>query len=665
MQNLRLVSSLGAKLFFLTAGLVLVTVAVNSWQSARLFKKDLERFSEDETIIQARQAAQISAALVDNWALQMGLVMHQIGGLNDAARNLQLAQFLAASPELVAIHLSKRDNTKQISMNYAFTKQTRSARFDGQNPATLAADLRAKTLALMPKTKSEEKDKDKVKPMILRNLTPVTKLPLLALAMPFTYAGGEEVWATLVVWQNRLSSLLPTSKLISTVFIDGQGKVLSASERSSLLGGDPLTISNLLPLARQSEASSGFTTFSDDKGGNWLGAFAKVQGSSQAWVMVRRDARAVEEAAQALIKRTVVWAWVFMLVAVMVSVIGASGLTRNIRDLTAVTKQIAGGDFDTKVSASSRDEVGVLARSIGEMAQKIKSLLVSQVAQARLEQEIATAKIVQESFFPKGAANSQALQLAWKSRSASECGGDWWGHFPLDDGRELICIADATGHGAPAALVTAIAYATTTFVAEFNRRYQQGATRIRVSPSSLLDDLNRILNQALGGQLGMTFFAASFDPSAGELTYANAGHNFPLYMANTAAAQAEQKIASLNKAMGAPLGFEPVSIYKDKTMQLHAGDKIIFYTDGLIECTSAEQKQWGKLSLTKVLKTQLHANVQDMASAVFDKAFEHFGTVPLGDDVTLVVAEINSDWREPTPGLVPGSSGSALDVDAT
>ena len=663
MQNLRLVSSLGAKLFFLTAGLVLVTVTVNSWQSTRLFKKDLERFSEDETILQAREAAQISAALVDNWTLQMGLVMHQLAGLNDAARNLQLAQFLAASPELVAIHLSRRDHSKQISMNYAFTKQTRSVRFDGQDPAAVAVDLRSKTLALMPKTKSE--DKDKTKPMILRNLTPVTKLPLLALAMPFTYAGGEEVWATLVVWQNRLSSLLPSSKLISTVFIDSQGKVLSASEKSSLLGGDPLTVSNLLPLARQSDASSGFTTFSDEQGGRWLGAFSKVQGSSTTWVMIRRDARAVEEAAQALIKRTVVWAWVFMLAAVMVSVLGASGLTRNIRDLTAATKQIAGGDFDTKVSASSRDEVGVLAQSIGEMALKIKSLLVSQVAQARLEQEIATAKIVQESFFPKGAANSQALHLAWKSRSASECGGDWWGHFPLDDGRELICIADATGHGAPAALVTAIAYATTTFVAEFNRRYQQGTTRIRVSPSRLLEDLNRILNQALGGQLGMTFFAASFDPSAGQLTYANAGHNFPLYMANTAAAQAEQKIASLNKAMGSPLGFEPVAIYKDKTMQLHAGDRIIFYTDGLIECTSEEQKQWGKINLTKVLKTQLNANVQDMATAVFEKAFEHFGAVPLGDDVTLVVAEINSAWREPTPDLVPGASGSALDVDAT
>src|SRR5690606_11851732 len=115
---------------------------------------------------------------------------------------------------------------------------------------------------------------------------------------------------------------------------------------------------------------------------------------------------------------------------------------------------IAQGNFDKRVKVKGHDEVGALSDSVNDMADKIVLYMEEMKEKARLENEVAVAQLVQSSFFPRSSLTSPDLQVFGHFEPASECGGDWWGIADHGDWR-IFFIADATGHGVPAALLTA------------------------------------------------------------------------------------------------------------------------------------------------------------------------------------------------------------------
>src|SRR5690606_35325869 len=159
---------------------------------------------------------------------------------------------------------------------------------------------------------------------------------------------------------------------------------------------------------------------------------------------------------------------------------------------------------------------------------------------------------------------------------------------------EYVLIADATGHGAPAALVTAMAYAGYRTLGELLR----GKLSNNRSPAELLEVVNRVLWDAGRGTTTMTCFAAMIDPRTGEMRFANAGHNVPALIPledsddRINSKRRKQRHISLN-SRGNPLGMIPDSTFQEHTFSLKAGDKIVMYTDGIIECTNAQGEAWG------------------------------------------------------------------------
>jgi sigma-B regulation protein RsbU (phosphoserine phosphatase) len=116
-----------------------------------------------------------------------------------------------------------------------------------------------------------------------------------------------------------------------------------------------------------------------------------------------------------------------------------------------MTQELASGNFSKRVKLKGSDEVGALSDSINDMANKIVVFMEEMKEKARLENEVAVAQLVQASFFPE---STQLPDITGHMEPASECGGDWWGYFDHGDWR-VVFIADATGHGVPAALLTA------------------------------------------------------------------------------------------------------------------------------------------------------------------------------------------------------------------
>jgi sigma-B regulation protein RsbU (phosphoserine phosphatase) len=171
-----------------------------------------------------------------------------------------------------------------------------------------------------------------------------------------------------------------------------------------------------------------------------------------------------------------------------------------------------------------------------------------------------------------------------------------------------------------------------------------------LKPSQVLSWMNETMWKAGKGKTTMTFFIGFFDFDRGELIYANAGHNPPFLIPSSLDDRRfnpnSLKIEAIPiRLAGTPLGALPDSTYKDCSMPIAAGDKFMFYTDGLIECTNSQLEMWGKRSMQKAFKGARESTIKEVQSRFINAAFQHFDNHPLADDVTVVVAGISQDWQ--------------------
>ncbi len=359
-------------------------------------------------------------------------------------------------------------------------------------------------------------------------------------------------------------------------------------------------------------------------------------------LIIHQDTGAIQQAIMSFIIEMLKWTIFFVLLAVFFSNLIVKNLLRNLHDLTGATLKVGQGHFNTTIPVRSQDEIGQLSSSFNLMTKKIVSLLESETQKARLEQELSTAQTIQNTFFKDKAIEKEHLRISSFYKPASECGGDWWGYFPLGDGLDLILIGDATGHGVPAALVTAIAYACSSIHAG---QMEEGLSTPD-DPSLVLRTLNTLLNKTLGGEICMSFLALIIDSQHERLIYSNAGHPFPLLIpANGADERLSNKklpyrsLMQKHKAANI-LGIDPATEFFIDEVPLREGDKILIYTDGLTECTDQKGKQWGSRGLQKILTEHKALQPEQLQSTIKDQviSFNAKGD-QFADDITLVVIE--------------------------
>ncbi len=252
-------------------------------------------------------------------------------------------------------------------------------------------------------------------------------------------------------------------------------------------------------------------------------------------------------------------------------------------------------------------------------------------AQAK-EAELKMAAAVQQTLIPKQLPIVSNLELSSYYQSASETGGDWYGFMTQIPQHFYILIGDVTGHGAPAAMITAnICGACRTLENLY------GEKQIAPSPAELLKQLNQSVLAAGSSDLWMTFFIARIDLENGWLTFSNAGHNFPFLI------KADGNLKHLlnrNSHLG-----HPNNHFTENGCQLEAGDLLFFYTDGLIENENPQGKMWGHQRLGHFLKKHHDLSVNGIKDFILNKAFQFFGDQPPEDDLTLVACKVLVPFR--------------------
>jgi serine phosphatase RsbU (regulator of sigma subunit) len=199
------------------------------------------------------------------------------------------------------------------------------------------------------------------------------------------------------------------------------------------------------------------------------------------------------------------------------------------------------------------------------------------------------------------------------------------------------------------ALITAMAHACCVNVASIAHDDKSST----LSPATLLRRLNTTLWTSLKGNYSMTFFAALIDLNRGVLRCSNAGHNFPILISPAAVgAESEGTAARTHRKLiirANPAGNEENAEYADHEYPISAGDKLVLYTDGLIEGVSPEGKQWGGLAFNNCVKRHITSTGDELLAAIVSEATTHYNNHPLADDFTLVIADIARDWQRRNP----------------
>jgi phosphoserine phosphatase RsbU/P len=300
--------------------------------------------------------------------------------------------------------------------------------------------------------------------------------------------------------------------------------------------------------------------------------------------------------------------------------------------LLDATKSISQGKFDIKVPVTSRDEVGSLALSFNKMAAEVSRLLSETAESSRMQSELKTAQTVQETLFPATSAEIGDLAITGFYEPASECGGDWW-HYNWVDGKVFLWIGDATGHGAPAALITSAAKSASTVI-----------ENLKVDPAEALNLLNRSIYDVSRGRIMMTFFLACFDPKTRTLTYANASHESPFLIRKTDKELKKKDLVPLNEVNNPRLGQSRETQYEQTSVQLEVGDRILFYTDGIPDIQNVKLETWGEREFLKsVIKSNQNFPPVNQAVASLTETFQAYRTTAsLIDDITFFMAEVRS-----------------------
>lgn len=389
------------------------------------------------------------------------------------------------------------------------------------------------------------------------------------------------------------------------------------SQRTSALEG------NFFSQTQKKNASEG-TELIKRKNTIYLASYNKI-GLGNLMVATVIDQKSALSAIQVLVTKSLLFAGLLLCITLLFSIIGSQSVTKALSDLLQATQRIAQGDFTSRVKVKSQDEIGSLATSFNLMSEEVGRLMSETAEKARMEGELQTARTVQETLFPPNIHNFPSLQIAGHYEPASECGGDWW-YYTKHQDKIIVCIGDATGHGAPAALITSAARSAASILESFD-----------LSPSEIMRHLNKAIYDVSKGHVMMTFFLAVIDTKASKLTYCNASHEPPFFIRTEKADLKKRDLSPLMDVNNFRLGQSASTVYDQKEISLEPNDFIIFYTDGIPDIRNPKGESLGERDFLKIILSSGNTRhnpavfVQTMTSAL--QAFR--SDAGLIDDVTF------------------------------
>jgi serine phosphatase RsbU (regulator of sigma subunit) len=270
--------------------------------------------------------------------------------------------------------------------------------------------------------------------------------------------------------------------------------------------------------------------------------------------------------------------------------------------------RFSGEDLDLLASVAAQAGIAIRNSQLHEQA----------VEQAEAQRDLQRAREVQQAFLPNGPPRVDGFRFFSFYQPAQSIGGDYYDYIPLSHGRTAVVVADVVGHGVAAAMFMAKLSAECRFCLANEADVAMAITRLNEQLSGLAVD--RFI----------TLLVTVLDPAERTMTIVNAGHMAPLILQKSG-----ELIEPGEEEAGVPIGVDPDWKYESVTVDLHPGDSVVLFTDGINESMNLAGQLFG---IDRIRGHMAEGGDPEALGRRIISAVNQFvGTGPQLDDMCLVV----------------------------
>ncbi|MFY0600464.1 MAG: PP2C family protein-serine/threonine phosphatase [Cyclobacteriaceae bacterium] len=247
-----------------------------------------------------------------------------------------------------------------------------------------------------------------------------------------------------------------------------------------------------------------------------------------------------------------------------------------------------------------------------------KKLARRELEQEAYRKELEIAKRVQNFLFPKTLPQTKKLKIEAVYLPHHDVGGDYYDYVTIDDDRFLVCVADVSGKGVPAALLMSNFQASLRTLARKTNDLKE-----------IVSELNHTIANSGNGENFITFFLGMYDFRLLSFEYINCGHN-PQYLLS------DGKLQELNDGTTILGMFDPLPFLE--TVKIENLREFFFfgYTDGLSETFNSQDEQYGEERICELIGNQLPEDLTHFHNSLMASIDEFREDVPYGDDITML-----------------------------
>ena len=317
-----------------------------------------------------------------------------------------------------------------------------------------------------------------------------------------------------------------------------------------------------------------------------------------------------------------------LVLGVIAALIAAHRIVKPIEHMTQdiIRCSRTGESFCINDSYRTNDEIELLADAFDDLSKKTK-MYIEQIThitaeKERITTELSLARRIQEAMLPHifpPFPERKEFDLYASMTPAKEVGGDFYDFFLIDENHLGLVMADVSGKGVPGALFMMIC-----------KTILQSCAMLGQAPAEILTRANEAICSNNQAEMFVTAWVGILNISSGRLRAANAGHEYP------AIKRAGGRFELYKDKHGLVIGALEGSKYQEYELQLHPGDEIFVYTDGVPEAIDRDEKAFGTARMLEALNRGPDADPQALLQQVHDAMDDFVFDAEPFDDITML-----------------------------
>jgi serine phosphatase RsbU (regulator of sigma subunit) len=289
-------------------------------------------------------------------------------------------------------------------------------------------------------------------------------------------------------------------------------------------------------------------------------------------------------------------------------------------------RRFSRGDLDSQLTLSGAGEFYEISKALNELIMRIRRDRKNIVEREILQKEMQMAEEIQRALIPQELPRLKGFEIGTFYKAARMVGGDLFDFVRISDDVYGVVVADVSGKGIPGSLIMSMV-----------RTALRLEARTVTSAREILIKLNDFIAEDIRQGMFVTILLAVVDTRSGKINFSSAGHNPILHFIRSDGS------AQFLNTSGMPVGIQSAdkghfaSSLESREIQLHEGDFVIIYTDGVIEGRNKDREPYGTERLVQIASKNLDTSASDMALVIEKDIADYTSEETQHDDMTMVI----------------------------